>query len=253
MELFDLKNRVALVTGGNRGIGKEIALGLSKAGAKIVVAARDKSLLEKAAEEIQYIGGDALSIKCDLKSEKSISELTHEIFKRFGRLDILVNNAGISPFVKETENVSREEWENVIRINLTAPFLLAQKVYKIMKTNEWGRIVNVASVGGLVALPRQIAYCVTKGGLIQMTKVLAIEWAEENITVNTIAPGYISTDLTKGMMNSEKISKKLLDRIPMNRFGEANEIVGAVIYLVSESAAYTTGSTLVIDGGWTSY
>lgn len=144
-----------------------------------------------------------------------------------------------------------EKWEEVIRINLTAPFLLCREASKIMMQNNWGSIINIASADGLIALPRQITYFAAKGGLIQLTKVLAVEWASKyNITVNAIAPGYISPDLTEGMRASKKISKNLLQRTPMRCFGEPDEVVGAALYLASESSTYTTGAIITVDGGW---
>lgn len=251
MRLFSLSNRVAVVTGGSRGIGKAIALAYSEAGAKVVVAARNVTLLDEVAKEIHGRGGDAFSVKCDLSQDKDIMDLITKTVDRYGKLDILVNNAAISPYVRKSEEVEKEEWEKVIRINLTAPFLLCREAGKIMIKNNWGRIINIASVGGLIGLPRQIAYCAAKGGIIQMTKVLAIEWtAKYNITVNAIAPGYIATDLTEGMRSSERISKNLLQRTPIGRFGETHEIVSAALYFASDSARYTTGTVLPIDGGW---
>jgi len=250
MEQFNLKDKVAIVTGGSRGIGKSIALAFCEAGANVVVTARKAHLLEEVVKEIQAKGSDGFYVECDLTRDKDIYRLIEKTVERYGKIDILVNNAGISPFVKKSEDVTKEMFEEVIQVNLLAPFLLCREAGKIMIKQNWGRIINIASVGGLVALPQQIAYCVTKGALIQMTKVLAVEWAEKyNITVNVIAPGYIATDLTVGMRASEKISKNLLQRNPSRRFGEADEIAGAALYLASESASFTTGSVLVVDGG----
>lgn len=250
MDRFNFKDKIAVVTGGSRGIGKAIALAFGEAGAIVVVAARNVNLLEEVVKEIQEMGSDAFYVECDLTRDKDIYNLIEKTTERYGRIDILVNNAGISPWVKKSEEVSKEMWEEVIQVNLLAPFLLCREAGKIMMKQNWGRIINIASGGGLVALPRQIAYCSTKGALIQMTKVLAIEWAEKyNITVNAIAPGYMVTDLTAGMRASEKISKNLLQRNPSKRFGEVDEIVGAALYLASESASFTTGSVLLVDGG----
>jgi NAD(P)-dependent dehydrogenase (short-subunit alcohol dehydrogenase family) len=250
MDGFNFHNKIALVTGGSRGIGKAIALAFGEAGAKVGVAARNVNLLKEVVKEIQAIGGEAFYVKCDLTRDEDIFTLVTKTKERYGRIDILVNNAGISPWVKKSEEVTKEMWEEVIQANLLAPFLLCREAGKIMMKQNWGRIINIASIGGLVALPRQIAYCATKGALIQMTKVLAIEWAEKyNITVNAIAPGYFATDLTEGMRASDKISKNLLQRNPSRRFGEVDEIVGAALYFASESASFTTGSVLLIDGG----
>ena len=250
MDRFNLHDKIALVTGGSRGIGKAIALAFGEAGAKVGVAARNVNFLKEVVKEIQAMGGEAFYVKCDLTKDEDIFTLITKTKERYGRIDILVNNAAISPWVKNSEEVTKEMWEEVIQANLLAPFLLCREAGKIMMKQNWGRIINIASVGGLVALPRQIAYCATKGALIQMTKVLAIEWAKKyNITVNVIAPGYFATDLTEGMRASDKISKNLLLRNPSRRFGEVDEVVGAALYLASESASFTTGSVLLIDGG----
>jgi gluconate 5-dehydrogenase len=233
IKLFGMEGKVAVITGGKRGIGKAIVLAFSKAGAKVVAAATKKDLLQKVVEEIRSQGGDGLAVECDLLKDTDLSHLVDQTVSHFGRIDILVNNAGISPFVKKSEEVTKEEWEQVIRVNLTAPFMLCREAGKIMIKNNRGRIINISSVGGLVGFPRQIAYCVTKGALLQMTKVLAVEWTPKyNITVNAIAPGYIVTDLTEGMRSLQKISENLLQRTPIRRFGKPEEIVSAALYCI---------------------
>jgi NAD(P)-dependent dehydrogenase (short-subunit alcohol dehydrogenase family) len=250
MDRFNLKNRVAVVTGGSRGIGKAIALAFGEAGATVIVAARKVDLLAEVVKEIEARGGKGLSVTSDLTRDEDIERLIKEAVERCGRIDILVNNSGISPFVKKSEEVTKEMWQDVLQVNLLAPFMLCREAAKIMMKQNWGRIINVASVGGILGLPRQIAYCATKAALIEMTKVLAIEWTPKyNITVNAIAPGYVVTDLTEGMRASEKISQNLLQRIPIKRFGEVDEVAGAALYLASESSSFTTGSVIVVDGG----
>jgi len=250
MNRFNLEDKIALVTGGSRGIGRAISLGFGEAGATVVVAARNVDILKEVVRQIEAKGAVGSYVRCDVTKDEDIYQLIAKTLDRHGKIDILVNNAAISPWVKNSEEVTKEMWDEVIQANLLAPFLLCREAGKIMMKQNWGRIINIASVGGLVALPRQIAYCATKGALIQMTKVLAVEWAEKyNITVNAIAPGYFVTDLTEGMRASEKISKNLLQRNPSRRFGEVDEIVGAALYFASESARFTTGSILLIDGG----
>lgn len=250
MDRSNFKDKIVIVTGGSRGIGKSIALAFGEAGASVVVTARKAHLLREVVEEIQGRGGDGFYVECDLTRDETIYNLIEKTSERYGRIDVLVNNAGIGPWVKKSEEVTKEMWEEVLQVNLMAPFLLCREAGKIMMKNNWGRIINVASVGGAIALPRQIAYCAAKAALIQMTKVLAIEWAEKyNITVNAIAPGYITTDLTETMRASERISQNLLQRNPSRRFGEPDEIAGAALYFASESASFTTGSVLFIDGG----
>ena len=254
MDRFNLHEKTAIVTGGSRGIGKAIALGFGDSGAKVVVAARKVHLLEEVVEEIRATGGEALAVKCDLSNDNELHNLIDKTVQRFERIDILVNNAGISPFLEKSEELSKEMFEEVIQVNLLAPFLLCREAGKIMMKNNWGRIINIASVGGMVGFQRQIAYSATKGALIQMTRVLAIEWSQKyNITVNAIAPAYLATDLTEGVRASKKISENLLQRTPMRRFGETEEIVTAALYLASEYSSYTTGTTLTVDGGWMAY
>ena len=254
MRPFNLKNKVAIVTGGSRGIGKAIALAFGGAGANVVVAARRVNLLKAVVKEIGANGGDGFHVKCDLTKDKDIFNLVDKTMERYGRIDILVNNSGIGPFVEKSEEVTKQMWKEVIQINLLAPFLLCREAGKIMMRNNWGRIINIASVGGMVGFQRQIAYSATKGALIQMTKVLAVEWSGKyNITVNAIAPAYIATDLTEGVRASQRVSENLLQRTPMRRFGETSEVVTAALYFASEYTSYTTGTILTVDGGWMAY
>jgi len=254
MDRFDFEGRVALVTGASRGIGRAIALAFGESGAKVAVAARKTNLLEEVTEEIKARGSEALAVTCDLSRDTDLFHLIEKTVERFGKIDILVNNAGISPFLVKSEEVTKEMFEEVIQVNLLAPFLLSKEAGKIMMRNKWGRIINIASVGGMVGFQRQIAYSSTKGALLQMTKVLAIEWSGKfNITVNAIAPSYIATDLTEGVRASERISQNLLQRTPMGRFGETEEIVTAAMYFASEYSSYTTGTVLTVDGGWMAY
>jgi NAD(P)-dependent dehydrogenase (short-subunit alcohol dehydrogenase family) len=250
MNSFDMEDKVIVVTGASRGIGKAIASAFGEARGKVIVAARKVNLLQEVAKGIESNGGTAFCIECDLRKDKDILGLIEKTVAKFGKIDILINNAGISPFVKKSEEVTKKMWEDVIQVNLLAPFLLCREAGQIMIRQNWGRIINIASIGGLIALPRQIAYCATKGALIQMTRVLAVEWAGKyNITVNAIAPGYFVTDLTDGMRNSKIISRNLLQRNPSGRFGEVEEIVGTALYLASESASFTTGAVITVDGG----
>jgi NAD(P)-dependent dehydrogenase (short-subunit alcohol dehydrogenase family) len=254
MDMFNFKGKVVIITGGSRGIGKAVALGFGNAGAKVIIAARDVKSLEDTVVEIERSGGQGDYFRCDLRKDDDIYSLVGETVKRFGTIDILINNSGISPFIMKSEEVTKEMWEEVIQVNLLAPFLLSREAAKIMMKNNFGRIINIASVGGMVGFQRQIAYSATKGALIQMTKVMAVEWSRRyNITVNAIAPSYIETDLTVGMRASEKISANLIERTPIGRFGVPKEIVTAAFYLASEFSSYTTGSVVPVDGGWMAY
>lgn len=247
--IFSLEGRVALVTGGSKGLGKVIALAYAGAGAKVVVSARSENLLDDVVSEIKSKGSEGLAVKCDVSRDQDIFNLVKRALDHFGKIDILVNNAGISPYVNYAVDVSREMWEKIFNVNLMAPFMLAREVGKGMIEKNYGRIINMASAGGMVGMPGQIAYSSMKGALIQMTRTLAIEWAKNNITVNALAPSILATDLTEGVMKSEAHAKPILQRVPMGSFGEARDVAGAALYFASEESAYTTGTVLPIDGG----
>jgi len=249
-KMFSLEGKTAIVTGASRGIGKAIAKGFAQVGADLILVGRKSSVLEEVAKEIEEIGRKALPISADIGNPEEIQKVVDSTINFFPRIDILVNNAGISPILKKAEEVKLKEWEEILRVNLTGTFLLCQAVGKVMIQQGGGKIINMVSVGGVVGFPRQIAYCTTKGGILQLTKVLAIEWARYNIEVNAIGPAYLETELTKGMRESKIISEDLLGKTPMRRFGKPEEIVGAAIYLASDASSYVTGQTLFVDGGW---
>jgi NAD(P)-dependent dehydrogenase (short-subunit alcohol dehydrogenase family) len=246
----DLRGKTAIVTGASRGIGEAIAKGFAEAGADLILVSRNKSALEKVANKIEGLGRKTLSIAADIGKPEEIQKTIDNALEFFARIDILVNNAGISPILKKAEEVTVKEWEEMVRVNLTGTFLFCQAVGRIMIKQGGGKIINMASVGAVVAFPRQIAYCATKGGVLQLTKVLAIEWARYNVQVNAIGPAYLETELTKGMRESKIISEDLLRKTPMGRFGKPEEVVGAAIYLASDASSYVTGQTLFVDGGW---
>lgn len=248
--MYDLNDKVALITGASRGIGRAIALGFAKAGAKVMVSARNTSLLEQVVNDIRNIGTDGFYYPCDLTREEDIFRLVDETKKKFGRIDILVNNAAFAADVSNLEEEKRENFENAFQTNVIAPFLLSREVGKMMVKQGRGRIINIASIAGIIGLHSQASYCASKGALIQMTKVLAMEWAGKyNITVNAVAPGFVATDMNYNIREDEKISKSLLRRIPSRRFGDSEEVVGAVLYLATDEAGFTNGSVLVVDGG----
>jgi NAD(P)-dependent dehydrogenase (short-subunit alcohol dehydrogenase family) len=249
-KIFHLTGKTAIVTGASRGIGQAIAKGFAKAGADLILVSRNRSALEKVAKEIETLGRKAFPISADIGNPEEIQRTIDTTLKISPRIDILVNNAGISPVLKKAEEMDLKEWEEILRVNLTGTFLFCQAVGKKMIQQGGGKIINMVSVGAVVGFPRQIAYCVTKGGVLQLTKVLSIEWAKHNIQVNAIGPAYIETELTKGMRESKIISEDLLRKTPMGRFGNPEEIVGAALYLASDASSYVTGQTLFVDGGW---
>ncbi|WP_213996821.1 SDR family NAD(P)-dependent oxidoreductase [Tepidanaerobacter syntrophicus] len=249
---FNLENKVAIVTGGSRGIGKAISLGLAEAGADVVPVSRTKAAVDEVCNLIENLGRRTLSITTDVSDESSVKFMIEKVIKTFDKIDILINGAGISPILKSAEKTSLEEWNQIINTNLTGVFICSNEVGKIMiDKNVSGTIINIASVGGKVGLLRQAAYCAAKGGVIQLTKVLALDWVKYGIRVNAIAPGYVKTDLTAGVMNSEKIYNDLISKTPMSRFGEPEEITGTAIYLASDEASYVTGEVITVDGGYT--
>jgi NAD(P)-dependent dehydrogenase (short-subunit alcohol dehydrogenase family) len=253
MAMFPLNRKTAIVTGASRGIGEAIAKGFANAGADLILVSRNREALEKVAGEIGGVGRKAHPIIADIAVPEDIQRAVDAASKVFPRIDILVNNAGISPVLKRAEELGLNEWENILRVNLTGTFLFCQAVGKVMIQQGGGKIINMVSVGAVVGFPRQVGYCATKGGILQLTKVLALDWARFNIQVNAIGPSYLETELTKGMRESKAISENLLRRTPMGRFGKPEEVVGAAIYLASDASSYVTGQTLFVDGGWLAY
>ncbi len=251
--VIDLRGKTAIVTGASRGIGEVIAKGFANAGADLVLVSRKREDLENVAREIGGIGRKALPVVADISVPEEVKGAVEGTLKMFPRIDILVNNAGISPVLKRADELTLNEWENILRVNLTGTFLFCQAVGKVMIQQGGGKIINMVSVGAIVGFPRQVGYCATKGGILQLTKVLALDWARFNIQVNAIGPSYLETELTKGMRESKVISENLLRRTPMGRFGKPEEVVGAAIYLASDASSYVTGQTLFVDGGWLAY
>ena len=251
--MFPLTGKTAIVTGASRGLGEAIAKGFAKAGADLVLVSRNRGALEKGAKEIIGLGREALPIVADIGVPDEIQRAVDAALETFPRIDILVNNAGISPVLKRADELVLNEWEGILRVNLTGTFLFCQAVGRDMIQQGGGKIINMVSVGAVVGFPRQVGYCVTKGGILQLTKVLALDWARFNVQINAIGPSYLETELTQGMRESKVISENLLRRTPMGRFGKPEEVVGAALYLASDASSYVTGQTLFVDGGWLAY
>jgi len=249
-EMFNLKGRVAIVTGGGRGIGLRMAEGLAEVGANIVLCSRKVENCEKAAQDLGRIGVKTLAMACDVKSSESIQGVVEKTLKEFGRLDILVNNSGVT-WGGPAEDYSLEGWEKVMDTNMTGAFLFSQMAGRAMIRQKSGNIINIASVMGVIGLESDvadaIAYSASKGALITFTKDLAAKWAKYNIRVNAIAPGWFPTDMTKWVLEHQ--GKKILSLVPMGRFGNPEELKGAVVYLASEASRYVTGIVLPVDGG----
>jgi NAD(P)-dependent dehydrogenase (short-subunit alcohol dehydrogenase family) len=247
--LFDLSGRVALITGGSVGLGRQMAEGLAEMGANLVLCARKKERCQQTAEELQKIGVRALALGCDVKDPTSIRVVVEQAVNEFGRIDILINNAGTS-WGALIEDMTLEQWNKVIETNLTGTFLFSQAVGKVMISQRRGKIINIASVAGMRGSPPSfsaIGYSTSKGGVIIFTKDLACKWGMYNIQVNAIAPGWFPTDMSAKVIQRNKES--LLTNIPLGRFGGPNDLKGAAIFLASDASDFVTGHTLVVDGG----
>lgn len=250
--MFNLKNKVALVTGGRRGMGKAHALALASQGAKVAVTDIDQKECEAVVQEIKNLGSDGLAFKLDVANKEEVDKAIAETVKKFGRLDILVNNAGIY-FPKPALEMTEEEWDKMLNINLKGQFLCAQRAAKEMAKNKWGRIINIASVASGqvgIGIAGGAHYTASKGGIIGMSETLAAEFAPLGINVNVIAPGLIDTPMIKGAQLSEEAMKSMLQRIPLQRIGRPEEVSAMVVFLASEEASYATGATFYVDGGW---
>jgi NAD(P)-dependent dehydrogenase (short-subunit alcohol dehydrogenase family) len=247
---FSLEGKMAVVTGSTRGIGRAIVEGLAGAGAAVTVNGRNREATEAAAAEITAAGGKCLAVAADVSNAADVDRLINVTATTFGRLDILVNNAAISPYYKAAETVSEGEWDETMKVNLKSVFLCCQAAGRVMIPQRSGRIINISSIAGQVALPKLLAYTAAKGAVNQLTRVLAVEWAQYGILVNVIAPAYVETDLTKGLRNNPKLRDDLIRQVPLGRLGKPSEVVGAAIYLASDAASYVTGHVLNIDGGW---
>ncbi len=245
---FGLSGRVAIVTGGSKGLGRAMALGLAEAGAKVAVVSRTRSLIEETAAEIVKKGGEAIAVPTDMRSEEDVERMVALVAEKFGRIDILINNAGIGGSRKVVA-MTTDEWSNMMDTNVKSIFLAVRAVGKVMIRQRSGKVINVSSVLGKGALPRSMHYGASKAAIIHMTKTLALEWAPFNIHVNGIAPGWFLTEMTKDQQEGEN-REFLIRRIPFGRFGNPEEMVGLAVFLASDASNYITGDTVFIDGGY---
>ena len=246
---FSLEGRVALVTGASRGIGKGIAVGLAGAGANLALVARSESTLIEVQEEIQALGVQAEIFPCDLSQTEGISDLVTTVSGTYGRIDILVNNAGTT-HRDSAVDFPEERWDDVVKMNLKSVWLLSQQVGRSMIQRGSGKIINIASLLSFSGGIRTLAYAASKGGVAQLTKALANEWASKGVNVNAIAPGYIKTDMTSAILNDPVRVAEFMDRIPAGKFGTPDDMAGAAVFLASEAASYIHGHILTVDGGW---
>jgi len=247
---FDLTGRVAIVTGGNGGIGLGMARGLARAGAAIAIAARDKGKSEMAVQELRAVGVRCEFYPVEVASKSACEKLVAAVIADFGRCDILVNNAGMS-IRKPPEQVTEDEWRQVLDVNLSGSLFCAQAAYPHMKAARRGKIINIASMYSLFGAPMVAPYAASKGGLVQLTRSLATAWAPDNIQVNAILPGWIDTSLTRRAREQiAGLHESVLARTPAGRWGEPDDLAGAGVFLASAASDFVTGTTLAVDGGY---
>ena len=248
-QLFSLEGKLAVVTGGTSGIGRALSLGLADAGADVIATARRQQQVDETAAEIEARGRQTLRAASDVGDRDSLEKLLAAALERFGKVDILVNCAGI---IKRTPTLDLPEadWTNILNVNLTGTLRACQVFGRKMLERGYGRIVNIASLNSFVALSEVAAYAASKAGVASLTRSLAVEWSKKGVTVNAVAPGVFRTDLNAQLLDSTPRGQELLMRTPMGRFGKTEELVGAVVYLASDSASFVTGQILVVDGGF---
>lgn len=252
LEMFSLRGKIAVVTGGGRGLGRAIAEGFAEAGADVVLVARTQAQLQEAAQRIEGLGRRAHPVVADVTKRPDMERVVAEAVQRFGQIDILANVAGMNiegPSAEQTE----EEWDAVLDVNLKGCYLGCQTVGRHMIERRGGRIINMSSIGGLIGIARNTAYTAAKAGIIMLSRSLALEWARYHINVNALCPGYFVTDINRDYFASESGQAFIKRFIPIRRTGQIEEIKGAAIFLASPASSFMTGSALVIDGGQTAW
>lgn len=250
--LFNISGKVAVVTGASSGLGRQFALALAREGAKVAILARRVEKLEGVKAEVEALGVECISVKCDVVDTQSIKDAVAAVMAKFGRIDILVNNAGVGTGAP-AEAMPDDVWNMTINTNLNGVYYVAREVGKIMVEQKYGKIINIGSIHSTVSMMGSpiSAYCASKGGVAMLTKALANEWAKHGITVNAIGPAYFESEMTDAVINTPEFGMAVAAYCPMGRVGQPGELDGALVYFASDASSYTTGQLLTIDGGWT--
>jgi NAD(P)-dependent dehydrogenase (short-subunit alcohol dehydrogenase family) len=250
MKIFDLKGKVAMITGSSKGLGEAAAVALAKAGADVAICGRNIADIDRVVDRLKSMEYNAAGFVVEVARGETVRKGVSAIMNHFGRIDILVNNAGTNHRVPVIE-YPEEEWDRVISINLKGYYLVAQAVAPQMIERGYGKVINMSSILGRIALPNQLAYASAKGGVDQMTMIMALEWAKLGVRVNAIAPTYFETDMVKQIQEDKERFDFINQRTPMGRWGKLEEIEGIVIFLASPASDFITGQSIAIDGGWT--
>ena len=249
--LFQLDNKVAIVTGASKGIGEAMARGLAEFGAKVVISSRKRESVDAVAESFQNDGLEAIAIAANMGNVEEAQNLIDQTVDAYGGIDIIINNAAANPVFGPIQNTEERAFDKILDVNLKGPFELCKKAYPILKQRGGGSIINISSIGGLTPEHGIGIYSVSKAGLINLTKAMAQDWGSDNIRVNAICPGLIKTKFSEALWGNEPILDRFLQQIPLNRVGTSEDIAGLAVYLASDAAAYCTGGVYLIDGGYT--
>ena len=253
LEIFNLSSKSAIVTGGSKGLGEAMAQALAEAGADVLITSRHQDEVEATAASIRSATGQRIiGVQADVTKRDDVEAMVQRALTEFGKIDVLVNNAGIN-IRKPLLELSDDEWQQVMNVNLTGPMLCARAVGKHMIERRSGKVINISSTLGVIGIPGRTPYASTKGGLIQFTRTLALEWAAYNVNVNAICPGPFATPLNRMLLENPEVREQFISKVPLGRFAEPKELGGAVIFLASDASSFMTGSCVFVDGGWTAH